>query len=364
VDNTSPSAPTGLQVNGKAAGAWVNQPATITWTNPSEPQADPISQVDWIACPGAETSIPASGCDALQHQASPLSSLTFNPAQDPKFAGQPQALYTVFVWLSDAIGNGTPANSAAIGFGYQTSPPPPPTSVKASGAGPYTITLGAPAHLAPLTASNWIACKGSTNCTPAQTSPGLSFGFDPNHTPQFQSRPYGTYTIRAWLQDAAGNASPADSATLTITHSKPGKASPQLHILSVTRTKRALRVRGAAANTLSGHVTIIVHYTLGARSNSVQKTVRVAHGKWTAVLGLPGGARSTRVTVVHRSTTHWLAQTVTRYVHHHRAGTLMGRAGYAWRLGPISPAGHAYGGRAEGTELVGGKGAISRDRWP
>jgi hypothetical protein len=327
VDNTSPSAPTGLQVNGKAAGTWINQPATITWTNPSEPQGNPISQVNWIACPGAETSIPASGCDAPQHQASPLSSLTFNPAQDPKFAGQPQALYTVFVWLQDALGNSTPANSAAISFGYQTSPPPPPTSIKASGAGPYTITLGAPAHLAPLTATNWLACKGPANCTPAQTSPGLSFRFDPNHTPQFQSRPYGTYTIRAWLQDAAGNASPADSATLTITHSKPGKASPQLHILSVTRTKRALRVRGAAANTLSGHVTIIVHYTLGARSNSVQKTVRVAHGKWTAVLGLPGGARSTRVTVVHRSTTHWLAQTVTRYVHHHRAGTLMGRAG-------------------------------------
>jgi hypothetical protein len=327
VDNTSPIAPTGLQVNGKAAGAWINQPATTTWTNPSEPQADPISQVNWIACAGMQASIPASGCGALQHQASPLSSLTFNPAQDPKFAGQPQALYTVFVWLQDALGNSTPANSAAISFGYQTSPPPPPTSIKASGAGPYTITLGAPAHLAPLTATNWIACKGPANCTPAQTSPGLSFRFDPNHTPQFQSRPYGTYTIRAWLQDAAGNASPADSATLTITHSKPGKASPQLHILSVTRTKRALRVRGAAANTLSGHVTIIVHYTLGARSNSVQKTVRVAHGKWTAVLGLPGGARSTRVTVVHRSTTHWLAQTVTRYVHHHRAGTLMGRAG-------------------------------------
>ena len=32
--------------------------------------------------------------------------------------------------------------------------------------------------------------------------------------------------------------------------------------------------------TLVGRVTIVVHYTLGGRSHSVQKTVRLAHGKW------------------------------------------------------------------------------------
>jgi hypothetical protein len=320
VDNTNPPAPKGLQVNAKPAGAWVNQPATITWTNPSEPPDDPISQVNWIACTGTETSIPASGCDAPQHQASPLSSLTFNPATDPAFASQPQALYTVFVWLGDAIANASQANSAAITFGYQTSPPPPPTSIKASGTGPYTITLGAPAHLAPITANYWIACKGPMNCTAIETSPGLSFRFDPNHIPQFQRSPYGSYTIRAWLQDAAGNANQADSATLTITHGKPGKPSPRLRILSVTRAGRALRVHGTAARTLAGHVTILVHYALGIRGYSVQKTVRLAHGRWAAVLGLPSGARTMRVTVLYHRSARWAAQTVTRYVHHGRAG--------------------------------------------
>ena len=106
----------------------------------------------------------------------------------------------------------------------------------------------------------------------------------------------------------------------SITSGKSTKASPQLHILSVTRTSRALHVGGAAANTLIGHVTIIGHYTLGARACSVQKTVRVAHGKWAAVLGLPPGARTSRVTVLYHGTADWLSQTVTRYVHHHRAG--------------------------------------------
>jgi hypothetical protein len=319
VDNTNPPAPTGLQVNAKPAGVWINQPATITWTNPVEPQDDPISQVNWIACPGTQTSIPASGCEAPQHQASPLGSLTFDPSTDPAFASQPQNVYTVFVWLTDAIGNASQANSAAISFGYQTSPPPRPTSIKASGAAPYTITLGAPAHLAPIIASYWIACKGPTLCTPTQTSPGLSFRLDPNHTPQFQRSPYGAYTIRAWLGDAAGNASQADSATLTIIHSKPGKPSPRLHILSVTRSGHALRVRGTAARTLTGHVTILVHYALGIRGYSVQKTVRVAHGRWAAVLDLPSGARTRRVTVVYHRSAHWAAQTVTRDMHHARA---------------------------------------------
>ncbi len=316
IDNANPSAPTALQVNARGGGVWINQPATVAWTNPSQPPDDPIVQVNWIACPGTETSIPTGGCDALHNQASPLNSLMFDPAQDPAFAGQPQGVYTVFVWLQDALGNTSQANAAAISFGYQTIPPPPPRSITASGRGPYTITLVAPAHLAPITATNWTACNSSGTCTPTQTSPGLSFEFEPNHTPQFQHSPYGRYTIRAWLQDAAGNTSPADSATLTITHSKPGKASPELHILSVSRTKYALHVRGSAARALSGRVTIVVHYVFRARSRSVQKTVRIAHGTWTGVLGLPGGARTARVTIVRHGSRRWLAQTVTRYVHH------------------------------------------------
>jgi hypothetical protein len=320
VDNVNPGAPNGLLVNGRGGGAWVNQPATITWTNPSQPEGDPIGQVNWIACIGSETSVPTSGCDAQHSQTAPLNSLAFNPAQDPAFAGQPQGAYTVFVWLADVFGNTTQANSAAISFGYQTTPPPPPRSISVSGRGPYTITLSAPAHLAPITATNWTACNSKGACTPTRTSPGLSFKFDPNHTPQFQRSPYSRYELRAWLQDAAGNTNPADSATLAITHTKPGKASPHLHILSVTRAARALRVRGTAASMLVGHVTILVHYTVGARSRSIQKTVRVAHGIWAAVLGLPSGARTSRVTVLYHRTAHWIAQTVTRDVHHHRVG--------------------------------------------
>jgi hypothetical protein len=75
-------------------------------------------------------------------------------------------------------------------------------------------------------------------------------------------------------------------------------------------------VRGTAARTLAGHVTIIVHYALGIRGYNVQKTVRVADGRWAAVLELPSGARTRRVTVLYHRSAHWVAETVTRYVHH------------------------------------------------
>jgi hypothetical protein len=149
----------------------------------------------------------------------------------------------------------------------------------------------------------------------------------------------GTHQVQAAVLDAAGNQTLGSPVQITventaptvppsppvtppppspITPGKPAQASPHLQILSVTRTRRALHVRGTAAEALVGHVTIVVHYTRRARSRSVQETVRVAHGKWAAVIGLPGGAWTNRVTVLYRSTTHWLAQTVTRYVHHRR----------------------------------------------
>jgi hypothetical protein len=316
VENSSPSPPSSLQVNGQRGGAWINQPATVTWTNPTQPQDDPIGQINWIACPGTETSIPASGCDALHTQTSPLTSLTFDPAQDPTFAGQPQALYTVFVWLSDAVRNATQANSAAISFGYQTTPPPAPRSIVASGRGPYAITLGAPAHLAPIVATDWVACNSARVCTPAQTSPSLSFRFDPAHIPQFQGHVHSSYTIRAWLTDAAGNADPTNSATLALTYGSPMKNSPGLRILAVTRRGRVLHLRGAAARSLRGHLTILVHYTLHTRAGKVHKTIRVDRGKWSATIVLPAGALTARVTVVHHSSAHFSAQVVTRRVRH------------------------------------------------
>jgi hypothetical protein len=313
VENASPGAPTGLLVNGKAGGAWVNQPATITWTNPAQTTDDPISRANWIACPGGDASAPVSGCETEQHQTVSTSSLTFGPLQYRAFADRPQGLYTVFVWLQDAIGNSARGNAAAISFGYETSPPPPPRSIAAAGHGPFTITLGAPADAAPLIASHWIACNSAGVCTSTQLAPGLSFKFAPALTPPFRSRPYGRYTVRAWLQDAAGNSSPANSVAVTITRRRP-EPGPRLHILEIVRAGDILRVRGSVARLVAGNLLVVARYTLGASSRSVETTVRVRNGVWAASIKLPHRARTDRVTAVRHSSVHWSAQTVTRYV--------------------------------------------------
>ena len=313
VEDASPSAPTALLVNGKAGGAWINQPATITWTNPAQTADDPIGQANWIACPGVDTSAPASGCETEQHQSASASSLTFGPPQYPAFADAPQGLYTVFVWLQDAIGNSARGNAAAISFGYETSPPPRPRSIAVAGHGPFTITLGAPANAAPLVASHWIACNSARVCTSTQAASGLSFRFAPALTPPFQRNPYGRYTVRAWLQDAAGNSSPANSVAVSVTRNRP-KPSPQVHILHVVRAGDVLRVRGSIARLVAGKLLVVASYTLGARSRRLETTVRVRKGSWAASLTLPHGARTDHVTVARHTSAHWRAQTVTRYV--------------------------------------------------
>jgi hypothetical protein len=158
----------------------------------------------------------------------------------------------------------------------------------------------------------------------------------------------GPHQVQAAVVDAAGNQTLAGPVEITventapitptvppltpappspITPGKPGKASPRLRILGVTRSRRALHVRGAAAKTLVGHVTIVVHYTLAGRSHSVRKTVRLAHGKWAAAIGLPGDAGTNRVSVLYRGAADWLAQSVTRYVHHRAGATATNRQG-------------------------------------
>jgi hypothetical protein len=187
-----------------------------------------------------------------------------------------------------------------------------------------------------------------TQTAPCPTSSSNQFSLDTTTLSN------GPHEIQAAVVDAAGNQTLGSPVQITVENTapivpttpttpvtppttplppvpiipgKPGKASPRLQILDVTRTKQALHVRGVAAKTLVGRVTIVVHYTLGGRSHSVQKTVRVAHGKWAAVIGLPGGAWTNRASVLYRGTALWLGQTVTRYVHHRAASMAKESAG-------------------------------------
>ena len=114
VDNTNPSAPTGLLTNGKDAGAWIDQPGTITWTNPSQPQDDPLSQVNGSrALAPRRASPPAAVTPTAPGQPAELAHL--QPGPRCRVRGPARRASTrSSCGLQDAIGNTAEADSAAI----------------------------------------------------------------------------------------------------------------------------------------------------------------------------------------------------------------------------------------------------------
>ncbi len=295
--------------------------------------------------------------------------MTFDPTQDPAFEAQPISAYTAFVWLGDAAGNSSVANALAIHFGYDDTAPGPPESITTSptvGPGPFEITVGPSPDVAPITGVEWTACDSSGSCLPTQSSPGLTFAFDPAHTSAFQGEPDGTYTIRVWLVDAAGNSNPGSFATTTVTTApasassnatttsgsfsdtgtdtssssgtsgssgtSPGQSSPQLHITGVAEQGRRVLIRGTVARKLHGYVVVIETYIDHGRRQTVRKTAKIAAGRWTIVLVLPIDAQPQSTTVVvHPIRGRWRRQSVTRHTprrarHKKKAATVRPRA--------------------------------------
>ncbi len=238
--------------------------------------------------------------------------------------------------------------STSRGSSSTVPPSPSPTSSRRRSPPPAArcspgVSCVAPSR-ARSTARTAAACNTPASTSTAPRSPSRQLACDFTQTapcPASSSNQFsldtttlanGPHQIQAAVVDAAGNQTLGGPVQITVDNtapseltppttpptappppspispSKPAQASPQLRILGVTRTRRALHVRGAAAKTLAGHVTIVVRYTLRGRSHSVQKAVRVANGKWAAVLRLPSGAWTNRVTVFYRGATHWLAQ--------------------------------------------------------
>jgi len=351
ISNNPPPAPTGGEIQGHTSG-WTSQPATLTWMNPSLAQGPPINTVYWTVCRGTDLGgVPAGGCDGTHTQISPLTSLTFDPTQDPMFEAQPISAYTAFVWLGDAAGNSSQANAMAVHFGYDNTAPGPPEFIMTSpttGPGPFAITVGASPHVAPIIGVDWTACDSSGNCLPMQSTPGLTFTLDPTHNSEFQGDPYGTYTIRAWLVDAAANSDPNAFATANVTtapalassnagtssgsfsdtgstsSSGSGRSgasggsasapSPQLHITSVAEHGRRLLIHGTVARKVHGYVVIVETFLERGRKQTMRRTAKIAAGRWSILLTLPAGAQPQSTTVaVHPTCGRWRHQSVTRH---------------------------------------------------
>ncbi len=324
VSNHPPGPPIGAAVTNAPTG-WTNHSATIAWKNPAAGPGLPIAGVAWIACRGADTTIPTAGCAVAHSQKTPLTSLDEDIRTEAAFAGRRPDRYTVFVWLVDSSGAIDPTGAARVGFGYDDTAPGPPTALKAtpsSTARSFVIRAAPPAHLAPIATINWTACKVRGECSAARVSPGETFDFDPTSDPRFKSSPNGTYVVRAWLQDAAANQNPSATTSVTVTYSTAAvkarrrKSSPGLRLTAVASHGLTLRVTGTTTRSLKGRVRVVVHLRARSADHILRRTTAAAAGRFAAGFVQPLGARVTQVTVSFGGDRTLRSQSVTRTFAH------------------------------------------------
>lgn len=319
--NHPPGAPVGVAVTNAPTG-WINHAATIAWKPPTPGSGLPIAGIDWIACPGVDATVPTAGCGTVHSQTTPVTSLTEDPRTEPAFAGRLPGNYTVFIWLVDSSGNLNPVGPGRVSFGFDNTVPATPASLRATPSSTgrsFVITAVPSAHVAPITSVNWIACKTHGKCTTARDIAGRAFGFDPATNPAFKAAPRGRYAIRAWLRDAAGNASPSSARSITVTYTTAGRprttkraGDALLRIRTTSLTGRNLRVGGTASPALVGHVRVVEHCRVGRVTHVLRRTTTVAGGRFAATLLQPLGAHVERVTVIFGGDRRLRAETVTR----------------------------------------------------
>jgi len=324
VSNHAPGAPIGTAVTNAPTG-WVNHPATVSWRNPPPGSGLPVAGVAWITCRGVDSTIPATGCGAPHSQKTPLTSLEGDPRAEPAFAGRLPDRYTVFIWLVDSSGAIDPAGAARVGFGFDDTAPGPPASLTATASSTgssFVVRATPPAHVAPIASINWTVCKVAGRCA-ARVASGLAFGFDPATDPTFTSAPSGRYVVRAWLQDAAGNANPSSTTSATVTYRPAGasttgghKRSPSLRVTGVALHGRDLRVTGGATRSLTGRVRVVVHFKTGHIDRILRHTTPVTAGHFSAGFAQPPAAHLERVTVSFGGDRRLRPETVTRTFAH------------------------------------------------
>ncbi|MDO8185867.1 hypothetical protein Q5424_01305 [Conexibacter sp. JD483] len=200
IDRTAPTPPTELRTD--TGTDWqTNGSTTARWTLPVEADAAPITTATVRVCEQA-TGI----CD------SPRAAATLNSTSiDLPHEGT----FTVSVWLGDAAGNTDETRAATTVIRYTTTPPAPPMGLTSDVGSDWqnrssaTIlwtppeTSGAPVNDAYLQRCGISGCSAPT-LVGSTTTATVAFPND------------GIFTVRVWLKNAAGLASPAAASETTL----------------------------------------------------------------------------------------------------------------------------------------------------
>lgn len=219
--------------------------------------------------------------------------------------------HTLILYATDAAGNKSPLESQHVTI--DNTPPPPPSELGATptqpGGSTFTVTWTNPTgQVAPITSATYQLCP--TTNTPGTCEPA---------TPAAATGPItitapgetGTWTLKLWLTNAAGNVNPANYAqtTLSIPPSSPGStnsnstdnnATSTSKTTSTSHSSRPLSTELAIHLTLEGRLLIVrvkgpntgrVHVSYAARlkSHTISAGARIGqlqHGRLTTIFKL------------------------------------------------------------------------------
>ena len=162
--------------------------------------------------------------------------------------------------------------------------------------------------------------------------------------------PGGEHIVKVWLQDEAGNADPANVATLTFDPSRmtsrtvntnppvltAGPApSPRLRITRARRSGSTLTVSGTIARAASARIEAQVSRSRTGKPVLAKARVKPKRGKWTARVKLPRSLRNGRamyLAVKYAGQSEYRATTLRRRLTEKaRAGPDVRRTSSAWR---------------------------------
>ncbi len=199
--------------------------------------------------------------------------------------------------VEDAAGNAASATRTII---TDNTAPTAPVGLarEQNGSSGITVQWTTPTgQVAPIVAAHWSFCPpdATQGCaTGSHAQAGIERLTD------LTAPGSGSWDLRVWLEDAAGN---ADSRTagppLRVT--SPGALrSPGLRIRSVQRRGRLLSISGVSiAN--RGRVAVTIQRRAGTHLSRVRGVTRVRSGRWTRRLRMtPRLSRYSRVTIVAR----------------------------------------------------------------
>jgi hypothetical protein len=256
-----------------------------------------ISEAAWFI-DGRQQTQDRNGCDYSRPLPCPnMPPDTQHQADLGAFREGPHQLQAA---IKDAAGNASTAGPITITID-RTAPGPPSALAVVGGdasraTNSFDVTWTNPTdQLAPIARAHYRLCPAFGGaCTPEATASGDNISsLTGLHVPD-----KGAWALTVWLEDAAGNATAANTASVLLHYlDGAGGGARASAAIALAKAKldrhHRLLVRGTAASDLAGKITIRYRYRRHRRSKlrTIRKSAAVHRGTFVAHLKLPAAAR-------------------------------------------------------------------------